>query len=63
MAAKVVEILYGTGGNTTENFDYLHVHSGRCGFRSTQGIQETTVYRYNMFMLNCMANPIIYHGH
>ena len=38
-------------------------YSGRSGFRSTQGIQGTTVYSYNTFILNSMANPMIYRGH
>ena len=37
--------------------------SGRSGFRSTQEIQGTTTYRYNMFILNFMANPMIFRGH
>ena len=32
-------------------------------FRSTQGIEGTTVYRYNTFIMNFMANPMIYRGH
>ena len=37
--------------------------SGRSGFRSTQEIQGTTTYRYNTFILNFMANPMIFRGH
>ena len=35
-------------------------YSGRIGFRSTQGIQGTTTYRYNTFILNFMARTIIH---
>ena len=38
-------------------------YSGCSGFRSTQRIQGTTAYRYNTFILNFMANPMIYCGH
>ena len=38
-------------------------YSGRSGFRSTQGIQGTTAYRYNAFIMSFMANPMIYRGH
>ena len=31
----------------------------RGGFRSTHGIQGTTAYRYNAFIMNFMANPMI----
>ena len=37
-------------------------YSGRGGYRSTQGIQGITAYGYNTFILNFMANPMIYRG-
>ena len=38
---------------TTDKFDNL----------SAEGIQGATAYRYNTFILNFMANPMIYRGH
>ena len=49
------------GGETPQRISTTY--SGRSGFRSTQGIQGTTACRYNTFILNCMANPMIYRGH
>ena len=37
--------------------------SGHSGFRSTQEVQGTTAYRYNTFILNFMANPMIFRCH
>ena len=39
-------------------------YSGRSGVRSTQGIQGTTVYKFNTGVYyDFMANPMIYRGH
>ena len=39
------------------------IYSGLSGFRSTQGYYKgTTVCRYNTFIMNLMANPVIYHA-
>ena len=46
------------------HLQYLQCHAPTCTIMySEQGIQGTTAYRHNMFIVNFMANPLIYRGH
>ena len=57
----VSSLLFLLDGETPQRI--LTTYSGRSGFRSTEGIQGTTAYRYNTLILSFMANPMIYRGH
>ena len=61
LANGVSSLLFLLHGETPQRISTTY--SGRSGFRSTQGIEGTTVYRYNTFIMNFMANPMIYRGH